>query len=66
MAKLPPEFWEWAREQGLPPRGPQNSDQNSQRMLIFNRRMSQWWRDHRPPGRGVPQVTNWDKEEPSP
>ncbi len=42
--KLPPEFWEWARENGLPPRGPRGSPENIRRRDIMGSLIARWKR----------------------
>lgn len=38
----PPEFWEWAYQHGLPPRGPTGSPENVERMIRVPQLYSQW------------------------
>ncbi len=40
--KLPPEFWAWARENGLPPRGPRGCPENIRRRDIMGSLITRW------------------------
>ena len=41
-AKWPKEFWDWAREHGLPPRQPRGSEQNKERQRLTPKLYKQW------------------------
>ena len=40
--KMTPEFFRWAAEHGLPPRGPRGSPQNKERGKVLSRLWEEW------------------------
>ncbi len=42
---IPKEFWEWAKKQGWPGRGPRGSDQNLKRALMLPQLIAKWNKD---------------------